>query len=392
MMHFSLALSVEVYALLAAAFVLCLTVIVWTSRRYLAIKRAANESENAETPETLLGASVVVYARNHGVYLKNFLPSLLNQDYPNYEVIVVNDASDDDTANVISNFLVEYKNLRQTFVPENSRNVSRRKLAIMLGVKAARNELIVVTNGNCCPAGADWLRRICRNFTEGVDVVIGYAHPRYNKDKRFGAGFRVYDSITETVQYLASDVNGYPIRGTNCNLAYRRSAFFANNGFQKNVMLHFGDDDIFVSEIANADNTRVELSEDSMMTACYNNYRNAHDDLKLRHAFTARMLRRWPFVSSSIISACQYLGLACLAAAVAFDYLNITTIVAAAVILIAYWAVLIILFRGNAKRLKAPRLHISVPFYSLIRPLVNCYYTIKGIRVRESNFTWQRLK
>ena len=391
-MHFSIAISAEVYALLGAALLLCVVVIVWTARRHNAIKRAVAASENAETTDTLAPATVVVYCHNQGAQLQRFLPYLLNQNYPKYEVIVVNDSSIDNTAEVISNFLVEYSNLRQTFIPDGSRNVSRRKLAIMLGIKAAHNELIVVTNANCCPAGPNWLMSMCRNFTEGTDVVIGYANPRYRKDKRFGANFRVYDTVTESVQYLACDINGYPFRGTNCNLAYRRSTFFANNGFQRTVMLHYGDDDLFLSEIANAENTRVELSADSMMTACYTDYKSDHAELKLRHGFTAKQLRRWPFISSSIISACQYLAMGALAAAVALDWRNILTISIAAVLLIAYWTTIIILFRGNAKLLKAPKLHIGVPFYSLWRPLVNMRYTLRGYRLRETNFTWQRLK
>lgn len=391
-MHFSILLSEEVCALLGVALVLCVAVIVWTARRHNAIKRAVAASENDETTDTLAPATVVVYCHNQGAQLQRFLPYLLNQNYPKYEVIVVNDSSIDNTAEVISNFLVEYSNLRQTFIPDGSRNVSRRKLAIMLGIKAAHNELIVVTNANCCPAGPNWLMSMCRNFAEGTDVVIGYAAPRYKKDKRFGANFRVYDTVTESVQYLACDVNGYPFRGTNCNLAYRRSTFFANNGFQRTVMLHYGDDDLFVSEIANADNTRVELSSDSMMTVFYNDYKAEHAELKLRHAFTAKQLRRWPFISSSIISACQYLAMGAMAAAVALDWRNILTISTAAVLLIAYWTTIIMLFRGNAKRLKAPKLHIGVPFYSLWRPVVNMRYTLKGYRLRETNFTWQRLK
>ena len=392
MMHFSILLSLEVCVLLGAALLLCVVVIVWTARRHNAIKRASAASESAETTDTLAPATVIVYCHNQGAQLQRFLPYLLNQNYPKYEVIVVNDSSIDNTAEVISNFLVEYSNLRQTFIPDGSRNVSRRKLAIMLGIKAARHELIVVTNANCCPAGPNWLMNMCRNFTEGTDVVIGYAAPRYKKDKRFGANFRVYDTVTESVQYLACDINGYPFRGTNNNLAYRRSTFFANNGFQRTVMLHYGDDDLFVSEIANADNTRVELSSDSMMTVFCNDYKAEHAELKLRHGFTAKQLRRWPFISSSIISACQYLALGSLAAAVALDWRNILTISVAAVILLAYWITIIMLFRGNAKRLKAPKLHIGVPFYSLWRPLVNMCYTLRGYRLRETNFTWQRLK
>ena len=126
MMHFSILLSLEVCVLLGAALLLCVVVVVWTARRHNAIKRASAASESAETTDTLAPATVIVYCHNQGAQLQRFLPYLLNQNYPKYEVIVVNDSSIDNTAEVISNFLVEYSNLRQTFIPDGSRNVSRR--------------------------------------------------------------------------------------------------------------------------------------------------------------------------------------------------------------------------------------------------------------------------
>ena len=391
MISFSIILSPLVYGLLAFSLLLTVVIVVWHVRRYSAVRRCVAAS-GSDVAESLAPATVVVYAHNDGACLKRFLPYLLNQNYPNYEVIVVNDSSVDNSAEVISEMIANYDKLRQTFIPEGSRNVSRRKLAIMLGIKAARNELIVVTNANCCPPGPDWLMLMCRNFTPDTDVVIGYSRPRYKKDHKFGRNYRVYDNVTDSVQYLSSDINGYPFRGTNDNLAYRRSSFFANNGFHRSLMLHFGDDDLFVSEIARADNTRVELCPDSIVTAFHDNYSAVHSELKLRHDFTAKRLRRWPFISSSLISLCQYANVAALAAAVALAWCNVWVAGAAAVLLFSLWITLICLFRGNARRLKAPRLHVGVPFYIYLRPIVNAFYAIRGYRMRESNFTWQRLK
>ena len=390
--NFSIILSPIVYGLLALSLILTAVIVVWHFRRYRAVSKCAAACAYESDDVTLSPATVVVYAHNDGAYLERFLPYLMNQNYPEYEVIVVNDSSVDNTSEVISQMLTQYSNLRQTFIPEGSRNVSRRKLAIMLGVKAAKHELIVVTNANCCPVGPDWLLLMCRNVTAETDVVIGYSRPKYKKDRKFGKNYRVYDNVTDSVQYLASDVNGYPYRGTNDNLAYRRSTFFANNGFHRSLMLHYGDDDLFVSEIANADNTRVELNPDAMMTACYANYKAVHAELKLRHDFTAKRLRRWPFVSSSLVSAMQYANVAALVAAVALDCRNLFTIGVAVLLFVILWAVLIALFRGNARRLKAPKLHVGIPFYAYMRPLVNAWYAIRGYRMRESNFTWQRLR
>ena len=97
-------------------------------------------------------------------------------------------------------------------------------------------------------------------------------------------------------------------------------------------------------------------------------------------------------ISSSLISLCQYANVAALAAAIALAWCNVWVACAAAVLLISLWVTLICLFRGNARRLKAPKLHVGVPFYVYLRPIVNALYAIRGYRMRESNFTWQRLK
>ena len=112
------------------------------------------------------------------------MPKILNQAYPEFEVIVVNDDSTDDSKDILSVLETQYKNLYHTYVPEGSRNLSHKKLALTLGIKAARYDIVVFTNANCDPRNNEWLATIARNFVPGIDIVLGYtAIERKEKEK-----------------------------------------------------------------------------------------------------------------------------------------------------------------------------------------------------------------
>ena len=389
-MNFSLICPIIIYVLLGVAFVLTLIIAMckWCKARRLSRFVANEDVREYMADEELPKASVVVYAHNDAEWLENFLPTLLQQDYPDYEVIVVDDASTDSSRNLISDMLTQYDNLHLTLTPDRTRGLSRKKLSLMLGIKAAQGDVVVTTNANCCVTSDQWLRLMLRNFVPGTDVVIGYSHYRYKSDRRAGHCYRVFDTVTVGEQYLTSAIAGKPYRGVSDNLAYRRETFFNNNGFSKNLDLRWGDDDVFVCEIADGDNTRVELAPESQMVACFDNVSHAHTALKQRRDFTSRKLpHRWPFISQGLLSALNYGRLGCLAAAVALDWNNVFTLAVVAVLLILSWVLSILPVRKSCRVLQAPVLGMGVPFYNLCRPLVNVCYRLRGRKLSQSNLT-----
>ena len=392
-MHFSFDITLIVAALLGAAGLLALIRGIWVLLRASTIKRhfkaeteaiASEEEVNTELPEV----SVIVYAHNDAEHLLEWLPLMLQQDYAKYEVIVVDDGSTDNSKNLLSDMLIEHENLRMSFAPEGSRSLSRKKLAIMIGMKAARYDHVLLTNANCNVHNEQWLATMMRNFDEGIDVVLGYSHYAYDEDDNRGRRYRVYDNLTVSSQFLSSAIKGKPYRGVSDNLALRREVFFENAGFSKNMHLRWGEDDVWVSEIANGDNTRVAIAPDAQVTAHYDNTAQAYHELKLRRDFTSRRVsHRGAMIVQGIMSCVNYCRLGCIAAAVALDYENIFTIAVAAVILIASWIPEIVAMRRTATILEAPRLCLSVPYLALKRPIVNMLYRWRGHRVRNSNFT-----
>ena len=125
--------------------------------------------------------SIIICARDESDNLLRNLPSILEQDYPNFEVIVVNDGSTDESEDILKLMSARYPQLYHTFTPDGSRYLSRKKLALTLGIKASKHDWLVFTEANCKPTSNQWLRLMARNFTSKTDIVLGYSNCQSNK-------------------------------------------------------------------------------------------------------------------------------------------------------------------------------------------------------------------
>jgi len=201
--------------------------------------------------------SIIICARNEAENLSNFLPSVLEQDYPDFEVIVVNDCSEDNSYDVLGKFVMQYPNLKISTVNKDPKFAHNKKFAQFIGIKAAKNELLLFTDADCQPESDKWLEGMTSNFDDRISFVLGYGG--YLKEKGLLNKFIRYDSMIIAMQYLGMAIRGIPYMGVGRNLAYRRSVFFANKGFGAHNHIISGDDDLFVNTNATRKNTRVEF-------------------------------------------------------------------------------------------------------------------------------------
>lgn len=201
--------------------------------------------------------SVIICARNEGENLREFLPAVLEQDYPCYEVIVVNDCSEDNSYLVLGEYLEKYPHLRVSSVNKDPKFTHNKKFAQFIGIKAAKNEILVFTDADCRPDSSKWLECVASNFSDKVDFVLGYGG--YFPGKGLLNRYIRYDTMTIALQYLGMALRGFPYMGVGRNLAYRRSVFFENRGFGTHNHIISGDDDLFVNSNANGTNTKVEF-------------------------------------------------------------------------------------------------------------------------------------
>lgn len=204
--------------------------------------------------------SVVIIADNNDGALKANLPLFLSQDYPGgFEVIVVVASDGDDTAGVIESYS-KVPNFYATYVPKSSRYMSRRKLAVTLGVKAAKHEWVLLTDAACCPVTDKWIGNMSSCRHRGVDMVYGYGNyaEGTGQFKMFSRFHREYLLIRE-----AQSGMGYGMAG--CNLMFRKSMFMAGNGFQGNLKYLRGEYDFLVNKYASTGNIAVCLEPEAFI-------------------------------------------------------------------------------------------------------------------------------
>lgn len=224
------------------------------------------------------GVSVVIATKNEEFNLKDKLGFFLEQDYPEFEVIVVNDASADDTEYVLKAFSKLYPNLKTVNIVENVNKFKGRKFPISLGIKAAKYDYVVLSHADCQPAGFEWLKEIMSGFAGGRSVVLGYASCK--QDKGLFNKIVQYDNVRTAINYIGLAFCGQPYMGDGRNLAYKKNLFFKAGGFTKHYNLTLGDDDIFISSVANSQNTKVVLSPESFVS--FELKRNKGDWRKLK--------------------------------------------------------------------------------------------------------------
>jgi len=236
--------------------------------RRLRKERKAKRQEEPNAAVELPGVSVILCAHNESENLRHYLQALLTQDWPKYEVIVVDDGSQDSTREVIESYAVQDPRLRFTFVPADARVGSTKKLGLTLGAKAAQYDYLLLTDADCVPESKEWIRSMVSGFDvqsdngqSGTEIVLGYG--AYFAEKGEINRLVRYDTLFNGLHYLGAALCGHPYMGVGRNLAYRKSLFFRSGGFTRQMTSRSGDDDLFVNHVATKQNTAVVMRPES---------------------------------------------------------------------------------------------------------------------------------
>ena len=222
-------------------------------------KREEKIVEESELPSI----SVIITSKNNSFELEKNLPYVLNQNYPKYEVIVVNSGSTDDTDVVLKAAEHKYPQLYHTFIPAGADEVNEKKLAITLGVKAANNDIILFTESYCRPVSKNWILEFGKEFTKGKDIILGYSRVAFTTKVGL-RNFIQYDNLIHHLKFLSLAIGGNPFMGIGRNMAYRKELFFKNKGLSSVLGIDGGEDDLYINRISNKKNTGVVLSKDSI--------------------------------------------------------------------------------------------------------------------------------
>lgn len=354
--------------------------------------QAGSEAQDVVPDDGRPKVSVVVYSKTDEEVLAHCLEQIYAQEYPDFEVIVVCDGASSEAEYIEEKYKALYPQLYVTFIPPGSHNLSRRKLALTLGMKAAKGDVVVTTVSNIEIPSVLWLATLCSPLSDpSIVISLGYSHIKRGELHGPGRWYREFVSLMTDTQWIGYALGGSPYRGDGYNLAFRRQVFFAHKGYSQTIYLQAGDDDIFVNEIVEPDNFALAIDSHSMLSTVWGESANRVWSIrKEQYDFTSRWLPRGPFLRAGASSAMQWLAVLAYAGSVVTALPNIVPAIAGGVVLLLFWLAEIGAYRSAARRLNATRLWFAVPLFNLIRPVCNAWFKFVHRNAKIKNFTWQR--
>ena len=321
---------------------------------------------------------MVIVASDHEEQLTKHLPLILTQDYPDYEVIVVDDNSQDDTKELLKRLSKQYPHLYRTFTSDSIRYISHKKLALTLGIKAAKKEWVVFTDPDCYPTSDQWLARMARHFTDDTDVVIGYSN--YERKAGFANLCYTFDTMQQQLRMLGATLWGRGYMGMGRNMAYRRELFFRCKGYSRHLDLQRGEDDLFINEHVPAHRITAEVSAEATVRCSSANTYTWRVD-KLSRLFVRSKLKGITHYLLEIDTLSRILMYAAVIAGIVYGITHqqwITVGVCAGLWGVRY-ACQCIVFHATARDLGERRYNVSLPLFDLLHPLGEMYFRVRLI-------------
>ncbi len=207
--------------------------------------------------------SVIICARNELENLKKNLGYFLDQVHPDFEVVVVNDCSNDGTDWYLKDLAEEHTNLKVVTLSDHPRFKHGKKFAVTLGIKASRNENMIFSDADCRPSSTQWLSKMQNNFRNDIEIVLGYSP--YERTGGLLNRIIRFETFFTALNYISFALAGMPYMGVGRNLAYKKSLFFRGKGFASHMHILSGDDDLFVNQNATSGNTTVEIHPEAQV-------------------------------------------------------------------------------------------------------------------------------
>jgi cellulose synthase/poly-beta-1,6-N-acetylglucosamine synthase-like glycosyltransferase len=241
---------------LFTAIILAIQLVFWLSSKLL-IREL--RSPASQPTRALVPLSVIITARNERSNLMKNLPFILNQNYPNYEVLVVDDASTDDSLAILDYFKGQYAHLLPLQIEQKKR--AGKKDGLLHAIKNAQYEWLVFTDADCMPTSKQWLQKLAAKCDEKTDIILGYSP--YSREKGVLNDFIRYETFMTAVIYGTFTLSGLPYMGIGRNMAYRKSKFLGTLDGEKFFRMASGDDDLAVNAMASSTNTVLQFEEDA---------------------------------------------------------------------------------------------------------------------------------
>ncbi|HWR74407.1 MAG TPA: glycosyltransferase [Bacteroidales bacterium] len=370
------------HIVLLALFLIMAVIQAWYWLNFYRRSAYASQSAAAGTGK-LPPLSVVICARNEADNLSKFLPAVLDQDYPSFEVVVVNDCSEDNSFDILGGMMKKYPFLKVSTIQKDPGFAHTKKLAMLIGIKAAKNDLLVFTDADCQPVSRMWLRHVASAAAGKAELIIGYGG--YLPEKSILNSYIRYETMFTAMQYFGMAMAGVPYMGVGRNLAYRRSFFFDRGGFGPHNHIMSGDDDLFVNRNATAENCSLMLSHDSFTRSVAQQNIIAWAKQKRRHLSAATYYRKDDKARLAVepLSRVAYYGLL------------ITLLVmlvswpVAVVIALGRLVMRAVILRQAVRTFNEERLWFFSLFFDIFAPFVSAFLYLTSGRKGKGRETWK---
>ena len=357
------------------------------------LKNEVNRALAAEKSQISEGVTVILAAHNESYNLSQYLQALLSQDYPLYEVIVVDDGSEDSTRDVVERYMTSDPRLKMSFVPYGARVRSTKKLAITLAAKAAKYDYLLLTDADCVPESSRWISEMMSGFEpstlkNGVNRALAAENSQHSTDivLGFGAYFMhkshlnrlvQFDTLFNGLHYLGAALCGHPYMGVGRNLAYKKSLFFESGGFSHLMTTRAGDDDLFVNHVATRTNTSVVISRESLTWSPSKRTFKEWWQQKRRHLSVSPQYRTSTKCRLAFEPLTRGLFYVALIGTLVYYFLSTSYIIPLYIALglfLLRWIVQTIILNTSARRLGLKSFNMfSILWFDIVLPLINLW-------------------
>jgi len=223
---------------------------------------AKSSQRDSKVSNTQTPVSLIVCSKNEAENLQVNIPKWLEQDYPDFQLVLINDASTDETKDVIESFAASDARITVVNVENNEAFWGSKKYALTLGIKRAKHKILVFTDADCVPASTQWIEHMANAFVAGKELVLGYGAYKKIQGSFLNSLIR-FETVFTALQYLGYAKWGRAYMGVGRNLAYTSDLFYEQSGFINHMDVQSGDDDLFVNSASTAKNTALSCNKDS---------------------------------------------------------------------------------------------------------------------------------
>ncbi|MHC5310829.1 glycosyltransferase [Myroides sp. LJL116] len=251
--------TILLYALLAIIALEVFNYFIFYSKLAFGKNNIQKQTDRMQKP-----VSLIVYIKDQEDILPQYLPTLLNQDHPTYQIILVNNASCDDSLEILEAFEKTHPRIKLVNVVNNEAFWNNKKYALTLGIKVAKHDYLVFTEPSAQLLNTNWLSSMANYFTPKKQVVIGYTSIVKKKRSFINKLFRYHNTFAFSKLFTGTQLMG-PLHGNTLNQGYLKDLFYANNGFIQQMKIPFGEKYSFIQQIASSKNTTIAINSSSFV-------------------------------------------------------------------------------------------------------------------------------